>query len=241
MSQIERIERQGSHIIFDSSLLNEPDVKHFHADFWLDNDLVTGKSVGRGTTYFVRHQQHSWVLRQYLRGGLVRHFNKKYYWGADALKSRSWREFSLLYQLKEMNLPVPRPVAAIMSSSLFWHCGSLLIETIADAEDTHHKLLKGVVADEHWFEIGKAIAQLHYHNVYHPDLNIHNILIDINKKVWIIDFDKGTLELTSTQKRQMLDRLKRSLNKEQVKNSHYHWQSKQWQVLMDGYTSTQTL
>ncbi|MFA0229768.1 lipopolysaccharide kinase InaA family protein, partial [Vibrio sp. 10N.261.45.A7] len=68
--------------------------------------------------------------------------------------------------------------------------------------------------------------------VNHTDLNIHNILIDENNTVWIIDFDKCYQQLGNSWKQGNLDRLKRSfikeLNKRQIK-----WDESEWNYVVN--------
>jgi 3-deoxy-D-manno-octulosonic acid kinase len=55
---------------------------------------------------------------------------------------------------------------------------------------------------------------LHDANVYHADLNAHNILVDDTQKIWLIDFDKSTRRtMTRALREQSLERLGRSLQK----------------------------
>ena len=65
-------------------------------------------------------------------------------------------------------------------------------------------------------EIGKIsaiIINLSKNNVYHSDLNIHNLLLDEQGNVWVIDFDKSKI-VGNGMVGKMLERLERSLNKE---------------------------
>ena len=65
-------------------------------------------------------------------------------------------------------------------------------------------------------EIGKIsaiIINLSKNNVYHSDLNIHNLLLDEQGNVWVIAFDKSKI-VGNGMVGKMLERLERSLNKE---------------------------
>ncbi len=86
-------------------------------------------------------------------------------------------------------------------------------------------------------EIGKLIKQLHHHQVHHSDLNIHNILFDEkNGKFWLIDFDKCSVQQGEDWKKNNLERLLRSFNKE-VGRLNIQFQEKDWQSLLEGYQS----
>lgn len=70
-------------------------------------------------------------------------------------------------------------------------------------------------------KIGHEIAKMHNANVNHTDLNIHNILIDNDDKVWIIDFDKCYLSNKRKYKSNNIIRLFRSFRKEIKKENIY--------------------
>ncbi len=77
---------------------------------------------------------------------------------------------------------------------------------------------------------------MHNAQVNHTDLNIHNILIDDQQQVWIIDFDKCYQQSGEAWKQGNLDRLKRSFVKE-VGKRDISWQQGDWQPLLEGYQS----
>ena len=76
----------------------------------------------------------------------------------------------------------------------------------------------------------QEIAKMHRANVNHTDLNIHNILIDDQDKVWIIDFDKCCQQSDGDWKQSNLDRLKRSFLKEKKKHQ-IHWHESDFELL----------
>jgi 3-deoxy-D-manno-octulosonic acid kinase len=74
----------------------------------------------------------------------------------------------------------------------------ILIERIRGAKDLVALLKQGPIAGEVWHKIGKTVRQLHDAGVYHADLNSHNLLLDKEGKVWVIDFDKGAIRSPAT-------------------------------------------
>ena len=62
------------------------------------------------------------------------------------------------------------------------------------------------------------------------DLNIHNILLDEDEKVWIIDFDKCYQQSGEKWKQSNLARLKRSFEKE-VGKRQIKWSQSDWKNL----------
>ena len=96
-------------------------------------------------------------------------------------------------------------------------------------------LKQGPIAGEVWHKIGKTVRQLHDAGVYHADLNSHNLLLDKEGKVWVIDFDKGAIRSPGNWQQANLERLLRSFNKESQLHTSFHFVPENWQALMAGY------
>lgn len=218
----------------------------FNSDYLLREQKVYKQAMGRGCTYFFKHEQQDCVLKHYWRGGLVAKVNADFYfWNPFQNKhhqlhqTRAYQEFTLLTSLTELKLPVPVPIAASISFSIFGYRADIITKTLVDTHSLVQSLSQNI-ADNIWFDIGITIAKFHQHNVYHDDLNANNILIDDNHKIFIIDFDKGKVvddkTITSNEwKQQNLERLLRSLNKEKKKNDHLCFTQENWQKLLKGY------
>lgn len=93
----------------------------------------------------------------------------------------------------------------------------LLSEKVPNARDLVSILQESPISDELYRKIGREIRKMHDAQVNHTDLNIHNILIDDQEKVWIIDFDKCYVQIGDSWKQGNLKRLKRSFEKEVCK------------------------
>jgi 3-deoxy-D-manno-octulosonic acid kinase len=95
-----------------------------------------------------------------------------------------------------------------------------------------------VVSEATWQQIGRTIARFHQLGVYHDDLNCHNILLNEQGEIFIIDFDRGDKRTPDKVWQQAnLDRLLRSFNKELNRLTSFTWQESQWQALKKGYQS----
>ena len=206
---------------------------------------VVSNNNGRGTVYFRSlHTQAgncNVVVKQYQRGGMVRHFNKNLYWHGHYSQSRAWLEFKLLVKMTAIGLPVPTPVAARAKRTFLHLYESTIItqeieqsETLADCLKQH----SGQSADHAlWKKTGETIKRFHTANIYHADLNASNILISGNDQIYLIDFDKGQLlpDNRTNWKRGKLDRLQRSLLKYQRNNDHFQYSTEHWNSLLAGY------
>ncbi|MCW8348056.1 3-deoxy-D-manno-octulosonic acid kinase [Vibrio sp. ZSDZ65] len=207
---------------FDEVLLQEPIEQVFAADFWQSQGKVIGSAQGRGTTWFVQTQTGEAALRHYRRGGLFGKLVKDQYWFTGWEKTRSFQEFHLLNTLREAGVNVPKPIAARAVKVGPYYRADLLSEKIANARDLVAILQDKPLPKEMYQKIGAEIRKMHDAQVNHTDLNIHNILIDDQDKVWIIDFDKCFKLRGQEWKKGNLERLQRSFEKEVVRrNIHF--------------------
>ncbi|QFI53283.1 3-deoxy-D-manno-octulosonic acid kinase [Aeromonas simiae] len=213
----------------------DPHPRLFDPHWWQEQKAVVGSSLGRGVTWFVKLDGRHMVLRHYYRGGMVGKLVRDRFWFEGVEGSRAMAEFALLEQLCARDLPVPRPYAARMSKSGPFYRADILLERIRGAKDLVDLLKKGPVPDATWQRIGQVIRRFHDAGVYHADLNSHNILIDRDDKVWLIDFDKGAIRSPGPWQQANLERLLRSFNKESVLHTSFHWVPGNWQSLMAGY------
>lgn len=204
-------------IWFDDALLLEDPSQCCNPEFWQQNGKVLGSATGRGTTWFVQLQQTQGALRHYRRGGLFGKLVADSYWFCGWEKTRSYQEFMLLNHLRDAGVNVPRPIAARVQKYGLLYKADLLSEKVPNARDLVSILQESPISDELYRKIGREIRKMHDAQVNHTDLNIHNILIDDQKKVWIIDFDKCYQQSGNRWKQGNLERLKRSFEKEVCK------------------------
>ncbi len=208
------------------------------ADYWQHRGEVVGTAQGRGTTYFIQgqHQQAQWVLRHYYRGGLIGKLIKDNYFYHTMAKTRAFQEFALLVAMGEKGLPAPQPVACRVIKSGLSYQADLLTSRIENASDLVDILQGRTLDAAQWHAIGQVIAQFHQAGIYHHDLNAHNILIDKENKVWLIDFDRGEVRKNIEGWPQSnVSRLLRSFNKEKNKLPTFYWTPENWQQLLSGY------
>jgi len=169
-------------------------------------------SGGRQAAWYVQGSYGAAVLRHYRRGGLIARFNRQHYLWHGAEQTRAWAEWRVLAKLYTQGLAVPRPLAAgYWRRASVFYTAAILTQRIPDVRTLAQALDHAPL--EH---IAQAIADLHQAGVWHADLNAHNILIDAQDKVWIIDFDRGRdmgASLPQHLRHNNLQRLQRSLEK----------------------------
>jgi 3-deoxy-D-manno-octulosonic acid kinase len=159
-----------------------------------------------------------------------------YMWAGEN-RTRGFAEFRLLSQLRDLNLPVPAPIAARYVRSGLGYRGDLITRRIDNAV-TFADLLKDARFDgETARRIGEEIAAFHAAGAYHADLNAHNILVTADR-IWLVDFDRGALRAPNeVWRRSNLERLHRSCAK--VLNASarvdYDFRASVWAPLLRAY------
>jgi 3-deoxy-D-manno-octulosonic-acid transferase len=196
--------------------------------------MATGS--GRGQALLINEGGRGYVLRHYRRGGLMARLSDDRFWRAAPHESRAMREFSLLRLMRSWQLPVPEPVAAShQPRGLLFYQADILVGLIPDSANVVQLLQQRELAPSEWNALGHAIRRLHERQVYHADLNAHNLLLDGAGQAWVVDFDKCDVRPGGDWKPRNLERLLRSLRKEAARVAPYHWTEADWESLIAGY------
>lgn len=192
---------------------------------------------GRGHAVFFDYQDKRLVLKHYLRGGRMAMLLGDRYIGSDCNRSRAFREWRLLRQMRFLNLPVPVPVAASCLIRGIFYRADLITRRIDNVTTLADHLLEAGLDKAVWQAIGACIRRFHDASIYHADLNARNILIGSdNDSVHLIDFDKGCVRhLGESWKASNLARLQRSLLKFKSLNTVFHYRVEDWDDLLGGY------
>ena len=257
MSKHFKIKKSGAaSILYDDSIIAEPDENLFDAASESDSDIdsdsnyhtnqqsrqsVSGQphdqaGIGRARVVYFSHGDRSLVLKHYYRGGLVASFLKDQYLGFDVEKTRSFREWRLLKQLREFGLPVPEAVAARAVKGLVYFRADLITEEIQGARTLADILTAEPLPAVTWQQVGACIKRFHAHDVYHADLNARNILLTAAGQIYLIDFDNSYIRSGSESwKAANLARLHRSLMKFKKNTPAFNFEEADWSSLLEGY------
>ena len=234
--------KDGAHYcLFDKNEIENFSPKMLAVQFWRDTNAITGSAQGRGTTWFVQYnnakQVKNWVLRHYYRGGLIGKIINDSYLFTSQKSTRAAQEFALLAHMQSLSLPAPKPIAYCVTRHSLFYQADLLSSRIENAQDLVAILSKQPISHDLWKKIGITIKQFHEHNIYHHDLNAHNILIDEQENVFLIDFDRGEVRNSNQRSWQAsnIARLQRSFLKEKKQLSNFHWTLENWQILLEAY------
>jgi 3-deoxy-D-manno-octulosonic acid kinase len=166
---------------------------------------------GRGQAVFIESPIGPLVLRRCLRGGWVSRLFRETYLNLGPDRSRAFREFRLLKKLRELQLPVPEPVAASFEPSGLGYRAGLLTRFIPDARELAE--LAPDLSLSQWSDLGSTLEAFFSVGLSHPDLNARNLLLDRSGQWYLLDLDKAVLTGRPTNGRVMCRRLVRSLEK----------------------------
>ena len=226
-------------ILFDGDVFAHISDSEFTAAGWQEASPVKGglRSTGRGNTLIVGDSRGEFVLRHFVRGGLIgRLISDTYFWlGEEA--TRAFGEWRLLAKLVALDLPVPRPAAARYVRKGLTYRADLLTVRIPDVVPLSDRLASKSCPAEFWQSLGSQIAAFHDAGVCHADLNAYNIQIDKEDGLWMVDFDRGRLRQPGNWQQKNLARLQRSLQKTRRLDPESHYRDSDWQQLLDGYFS----
>lgn len=206
----------------------------FERDYWHESGAVVDQALGRGTVLVVRRADETWVLRHYHRGGLVSRLVHDHYLWLGLERTRAFREWRLTRRLLDMGLPVPRPVAARVVRQGLLYQADIITAYLDSARALASFLRDGNVSLEHWVRIGEMLKRFHDHGVDHPDLTAHNILLDNDGVVYLVDFDKAAIRRPGRWRDAGISRLQRSLRKVALETGTT-FADDSWEALCAGY------
>jgi len=176
---------------------------------------------GRGSLHQLRlGDGGSAIIRRYHRGGLIRYFTHELYWERPF---RPLAELVCTEIARQRKIPTIEVLAAgIEQVALGLYRGFFISREAHNfvnfwewlrnpsSQSKRHQIIENVA---------RAIAHLHSVGIYHPDLNLTNILVSpltLQPQSLIIDFDRARIlkgPLSPSQRKRNLQRLRRSLHK----------------------------
>jgi len=211
----------------------------FDPAWWQRQGGSGALSAGRGQLHRVHSDRGQFLLRHYYRGGLMARISRDLFLTRPLAQTRAMSEFTLLAQLRARGLPVPQACAARLCRHGLFDRADILVALIPDAQDVAHLLHHTrALTSSQWQGLGRAVRQLHDEQVFHADLNCHNLMLDGDGRAWIVDFDKCGFRAGDAWKDGNLLRLLRSLRKEQRLDSALRWTEDDWQPFLQGYEAT---
>jgi 3-deoxy-D-manno-octulosonic acid kinase len=224
-------------ILYDRQVIREMSEDRFEAANWLHSEPVTGRlgAAGRGNTMFVGNVPRQFVLRHYVRGGMIGKLVRDSYLWTGAESSRPFREWRMLAKMADSGLRVPRPAAARYRRKGIFYTADLITVRVPKVRALSDWIHTGPGGDEFWQNLGAAIHEFHSHGVFHADMNAYNLQIDNRGQLWMLDFDRGRLLPPGPWQQKTLSRLHRSLQKLKTMDPKLHYEQQCWEQLLEGY------
>jgi 3-deoxy-D-manno-octulosonic acid kinase len=226
-------------ILFDQSIIRNISEDMFGPAGWPHVEPVVGelRSGGRGQTLFVGNVPRQFVLRHFVRGGLIGKLVHDSYFFGGADNTRPFLEWRMLAKMAEKNLRVPRPAAARFCKRGPFYTADIITVRIQGVRALSERIAEQDWGEEFWQAIGVAIHEFHDCGVYHADMNAYNLQIDNNGVLWMLDFDRGRLLPPGAWQQETLERLHRSLQKVKSLDPSLYYTRKNWEQLLAGYFS----
>ena len=242
MTDEQFIATAGGGILYDASRLSKPSDELFLRSHWAARGALQEVAGGRSSIALLEiggRPAQFWVLRHYRRGGLVAKLSQDGYLFSGRSRTRSFKEWRLLAELRRRGLPVPAPIAARYVRSGLTYRADLITELLPFAH-TLTSLINGRdLGESAWRAVGRTIAAFHREGVHHADLNANNILIgEIDGTVYLLDFDRGRIQRRGAWEGEVLARLKRSLEKVRRQNKQVRFGEREWSWLLSEAQST---
>lgn len=207
----QRADCRRGFILYDSTLSAVPELAWLSPPHWAAQQALGPNLGGRGQAFLVHSACGPAVLRRFLRGGWMARLLGDRYFGRSADSSRGFLEFRLLLELRRLELPVPRPLAASFEPAGLFYRAGLLTEFIPDTQSLAE--LAPALPRSGWRALAETLRRFFRAGLHHPDLNARNLLCDRSGHWYLLDFDRASLTTAPSRAAPMLARLERSLNK----------------------------
>lgn len=167
---------------------------------------------GRGALYRFRLENGFGILRECRRGGLVRFLLPDVY----LLHNRPYRELRVHALLYDRGLSVPEPLGVVWRrAGRVFYRGAVATREIEGCDLLEYLRGNPPDADDTLRRAGRLIRDMHDLGAYHADLQVRNVLVGRDGRLYLIDFDKARhLPRVSPRRRACnLLRFRRSLEK----------------------------
>ena len=224
-------------ILYDQSIVSTISEERFTPGGWLHAEPVKGAlgSGGRGNTMFVGNVPRQFVLRHFVRGGLVgKLIHDTYFWSGEN-NTRPFVEWRMLAKMAEAGLRVPRPAAARYVRKGPFYSADLITVRIPNVQPLSVCIGERAYDAEFWRSVGGAIRAFHSGGVYHADMNAHNLQVDADGEIWMLDLDRGRLLEPGPWQQKTLARLHRSLEKIKSLEPGVNYSKECWEQFLEGY------
>lgn len=233
MTDEQFIATAGGGILYDASRLSKPSDELFLRSHWAARGALQEIAGGRSSIALLEvggsPSSQFWVLRHYRRGGLVARLSQDSYFFTGSSRTRSFREWRLLAELRRRGLPVPPPIAARYVRRGLMYRADLITQLLPATHTLAALIIGRELHESGWRAVGRTIAAFHREGVRHADLNANNIVIgEVDGTVHLLDFDRGRIQRPGAWEQEVLARLKRSLEKIRRQHKNVKFGEREW-------------
>ena len=237
MTDEQFIATAGGGILYDASRLSQPSDELFLRSHWAARGALQEIAGGRSSIALLEVGgslgSQFWVLRHYRRGGLAAKLSQDSYLFTGRSRTRSFKEWRLLAELRRRGLPVPPPIAARYVRRGLMYRADLITELLPSTHTLATLITGRELGESGWRAVGRTIAAFHREGVHHADLNANNIVIgEVDGTVYLLDFDRGRIQRRGEWEREVLARLKRSLEKIRRQHKQVRFGEREWGWLL---------
>lgn len=235
--------RYGNDIVaHNKSLYSEFRVDLFRPEFLSSDPTLHYKRLlptdikGRQGLHLFTYRGQQLVLRHYYRGGAIAKFTRDSYLWCGLHRTRAIGELQTLCTLRQLDLPVPAPVAARVRKEGLTYRADIVTRLIPKTRSLSTRLEENPLSTDTWRRTGAVIRRFHDHNCNHADLNAHNILLGEEETVYLVDFDRAKIgKAAGGTVQRNLSRLQRSLSKLKEREPSFHYSERDFRSFMEGY------
>lgn len=197
---------------------------------------------GRGRLFVVpRGDGHRWVVRRLRHGGVLAGVTGDRFLALG--RPRSVNELLMSLALAGMGIETPPVVAALVYFRGLCYRGEV-VRRMVEGRDLSHCLFgasasRGKLRSEELRAAGHLLARLCANGVFHPDLNLRNVLIgdrDGTVRAYLLDLEKCEVRASPRDRlgARMLARLRRSAQR--LGDAHgMHLSPEDWEAFLEGY------
>lgn len=151
-----------------------------------DVGILGGRAVSRGEE--VQGLGRVFV-KKYAHGGLLRAITASRFLAVGACRSE--QEFTILERVRSLGIRAPKPMVFVKKGTFFYSTW-LVMEELQGVRSLVELSISDPDALRESMQLaGEQIAVLIKNRILHIDLHPGNILVDENKGVYIVDFDKA--------------------------------------------------
>lgn len=129
------------------------------------------------------------VIKQYLRGGFIRHLFKQAHLRIG--KTRSQQEYEFLQRVRAFGINAPEPVAHAHTGILVYKAWLITKEIEQPVSLAYLSVTDESRARQIMGSVRGQVCALIEHNILHVDLHPGNVIVNSENQVFLVDFDKG--------------------------------------------------